>query len=335
MRAHGGNFQVRKNAPVYRWQFIPLACLVAAFLATMTVLALWRHRARRAEARHPLLRDVMRGPGESQRDLIAAAAWDAAEYAALGLFVLALVLCVYPLEAVYEGALPADVTLAAFLAAAALLLAWILARLWRVLARSRSLALGYEAEVAAGQELDALRHLGYRVFHDVPAEGLDSHIDHVVVGPAGVFAVAAMGRSAPRADAGGEPWEVTYDGERLQFPGWEETLPLGQAMRQADWLCGWLANAIREPVAVRPILVLPGWSVKRTAVSGIPVLAARRIHAYFARMHPLPAMTDTMVERISEQLDGHCRVVALLPAAAGDNAQCPAPGEARPTATLH
>jgi hypothetical protein len=307
---------------MYLWQWILLACLVASFLATLAVLVLWRRRARRSgkrgDARHPLQRDLLRGPGESQRDLIAAEAWNAAEYAALCVFLPPLVFCVYPLMLVYDGDLPEQETLASFALAAALLLAWPLARLWRVLSRARRLALGYEAEVAAGQELDALRHLDYSVFHDVPAEGLDSNIDHVVVGPAGVFVVSAVGRMAPGGlgnNAGsGEPTEVTYDGERLQFPGWEETLPLGQVVAQADWLCGWLANALNEPVAVRAILVLPGWSVKRTAVSGIPVLAARRVNAYFSRMRPLPEMTDTMLERIAGQLDRLCRVIALVPA---------------------
>ena len=139
---------------------------------------------------------------------------------------------------------------------------------------------------------------------------------HVVL--AGVFAVAARGRTHGAAN-GGEPWEVTYDGERLQFPGWEETLPLGQAMAQADWLCGWLANVTGEPIGVRPILVLPGWSVKRTAVSGIPVLAAWRIQAYFARMRPLPEMTGAMIERICEHLDSRCHVVAVVAPAAARN----------------
>lgn len=304
---------------MYDWQWVPLGWLVAAFLATMGVLVLWRRRGERPDPRHPMQRDLLRGPGESQRDLIAAAAWDAAEYAVLAVFLAPLALCVYPLRAVVEGGLPEQETLAAFFAIASVLLGWAVTRLWRALSSARSLVLGYEAGVAVGQELDALRHLDYNVFHDVPADGERPNIDHVVVGPAGVFAVTAMGRMAPGVggtDAGSaEPSEVTYDGERLQFPGWEETLPLGQAAMQADWLCGWLANAIREPMAVRPMLVLPGWSVKRTAVSGIPVLAARRIHAYFARMHPLPEMTDMMIERIVAQLDQHCRVVAVVPPA--------------------
>jgi hypothetical protein len=158
------------------------------------------------------------------------------------------------------------------------------------------------------------------VFHDVPAED-GANIDHVAVGPGGVFAVSAVGRMTPRANGGREPTEVTYDGERLLFPGWEETLPLGQAVAHADWLCGWLANALNEPIAVRAILVLPGWWVKRTAVSGIPVLAARRLGAYFARMRELPEMTDTLVDRIADQLDSRCRVIAVMPPPANSDGQ--------------
>ena len=302
---------------MYRWQLIPLACLAAGFLATLAVLVLWRRRSAMADPRQALQKDLLRGPGESQRDQIAAAGWDAAEYAALAVFLPPAVFCAFPLMAVLEGDLPGRPALAAFALAALALLAWVLARLWRVLARARSLALGYEAGVATGQELDALRHLGYCVYHGVPVaredaqagEGAQASIDHVVAGPGGVFAVATVGR----VNGAGGPTEVTYDGERLQFPGWEETLPLGRAMAQAEWLAGWLANALNEPVAVRALLVLPGWSVKRTAVSGIPVLAARRINAYFGRMRALPEMSDTMIERIADQLDRHCRVIAVVP----------------------
>lgn len=297
---------------MYRWQWIPLLCLVAAFISTLAVIVLYRRRALVADRRQALSQDLLRAPGESLRDPMQDAAWDAAEYAALGLFGIPLLFCVFPLKLVYEGALPEFETIALFVGGAVLLQVFILARLARVLGRARSLALGYEAERAVGQELDELRHLGYRVFHDVPADGLEKNIDHIVVGPAGVFAVAARGRDAHRPNGSGAPWEVTYDGESLQFPGWKETLPLGQAMRQAEWLFEWIEEAIGEPVVVRPILVLPGWSVKRTAVSGIPVLAARRLQAYFQRMRPRPEMTETLIERIAEQIDRSCRVVAVL-----------------------
>jgi len=309
---------------MYRWQWIPLLCLVAAFLSTLAVLVFFRRKTLDAGRRQALGAELLRAPGESLRDPMQDAAWDAAEYAAFGLFAIPLLFCLFPLKTVWEGALPEAETIALFVGGAALVQIFILARLARVLGRARSLALAYEAERTVGQELDELRHLGYRVFHDVPADGLEAHIDHIVIGPAGVFAIAARGRDA--ADAGGEargagPWEVTYDGESLQFPGWKETLPLGQAVRQAEWLFEWIEESIGEPVAVRPILVLPGWSVKRTAVSGIPVLAARRLQAYFQRMRARPEMTETTIERIAEQIDRSCRVVAVIPPAAEKRGQ--------------
>lgn len=299
---------------MYRWQWIPLIACALAFLATMGVLALWRRRTERATSEQPLGVDRRRGPCESLRAPISATNWDAAEYAALAVFLPPALFCLYPLKQVYAGALPELETLAAFLGAAALLQAWILVRLWRVLARSRALARGLEAEVAAGQELEELRHMGYYVFHDVPSATQGENLDHIVVGPAGVFAVSAKARSGRGANRHIDAWEVTYDGEKLLFPGWEETLPLGQAIAKADWLFEWLYDELGEPVPVRPILVLPGWSVKRTAVSGIPVLAAHRIQAYFARMRALPVMGEGMIERIAEHLDQRCRVLAVVSA---------------------
>ena len=44
------------------------------------------------------------------------------------------------------------------------------------------------------------------------------------------------------------------------------------------------------------------------------MLAARRIQAYFHHMPPRSEMTESMIERISEQIDRSCRVVAQVPA---------------------
>ncbi len=57
------------------------------------------------------------------------------------------------------------------------------------------IVLGPDCEMAVGQELNNPMCAGYRVYNDVPAEGLN--IDHVVVGRNGVFAVETKGRSKP------------------------------------------------------------------------------------------------------------------------------------------
>jgi hypothetical protein len=296
---------------MYLWQWIPLACAWVAFLTTMAVLAGWRRRISARARPQALAEELARSPGASFRGAMQDAAWDAAEYAALGFFALALLAAVYPLKWVEDGALPADAMTVAYLAVGAALLAWILRRLWRVLGRAYRLTLAYEAELAAARELEELRHLGYRVFHDVPAEELESVLDHVVVGPGGVFAVAARGRASPRTRVdGADPWEVVYDGESLQFPGWRERIPLEQASVQAEWLQEWLTGALGERVPVQPVLVLPGWRVKRTAILGIPVLAERWLRYFFERLPGDPAMDGARVERIVRALEERSRPLA-------------------------
>src|SRR5262249_16046178 len=152
---------VQNAAPMYRWQWIPLLCLLFTFISTMAVLVVYRRRMLDADRRQALLPDLLRGPGEPMRGQMPAAAGDAAGCAALGLFLVALSFCLFPLKRVWEGDLPELETIAAFVGIVILTEIWILARLARVLGRARSLALGYEAELAVGQELDELRHLGY------------------------------------------------------------------------------------------------------------------------------------------------------------------------------
>jgi hypothetical protein len=286
-------------------QWIPAASIGFAFVTTMAVLAAWRNRAMRAARRAPA-GELPRAPGESLRRGMAEANWDAAEYAALALFVLPLAAALLAPYWRLAGDAPYGEAALALAGCAAALQVWLLARLWAVLHRARRLALAYEAELAAGQELDRLAPLGYRVFHDVPVEERGFSVDHVLVGPAGVFAVETGGRPGGRANAGGE-WEVSYDGETLRFPGWRETRPLEQAVARADWVRTWLSSAVGESVPVRPLVVLPGWQVKRTAVTGIPVLAARRIGHFFRRLASEPAMSEALIQRLAQQLEGRCR----------------------------
>jgi hypothetical protein len=281
--------------------WIPLGAIAAAFLSTMSVLAFWRARAARA-APH----ELGRSPGQSLRDALSQAGLDAAEYAALGL-------CLLPLAAALAGAWrgmtgePLEDDAALFLAVlAAVAQLWALSRLWAVLRRSRRLRFGYEAELVAGQELNGLGGLGYHVFHDVPFGERAPKVDHVLVGPAGVFAVETEARARRGAQAESER-EVTYDGASLRFAQRRETAPLEQAIAQAGRVRDWLAAEVGMLLPVQPVVVLPGWRVRRTDISGIPVLAASRIRHYFARLRPQPGMSDALIERVARCLDARCR----------------------------
>lgn len=87
---------------------------------------------------------------------------------------------------------------------------------WKVIvykAEKKDLILGRDEERTVGQLLEELRESGYRVFHDIP--GPDFNVDHVVVGPAGIFTIETKTRSKPiRGNQ-----KVLYNGKALGIAG--------------------------------------------------------------------------------------------------------------------
>lgn len=161
-------------------------------------------------------------------------------------------------------------------------------------------------QAAGNRKLNLQARFGFHIFHDVPAR--EFNIDHVIVGPTGVFAVETKGR-AKRTQKGG--WEVEYDDRGLAFAGAAPTdEPIVQASRQAKWLKDWLSSAIGESIAVQPVLVLPGWFIKRTSKPGVPVLASKDLENYFKNCRVERELPAQVIERVRHQLDQRCRNVA-------------------------
>ncbi len=61
----------------------------------------------------------------------------------------------------------------------------------------RQLRLGRDGERIVGQELEKLREHGYRVYHDFLGD--KSNIDHIVIGPTGVFTINTKAVSKPKS----------------------------------------------------------------------------------------------------------------------------------------
>ena len=70
---------------------------------------------------------------------------------------------------------------------------------WRKRATVRNLRLGMLAERMVGQQLERCRTHGYFIFHDIECEGKAKafNIDHLAIGPGGIFVVETKARSKP------------------------------------------------------------------------------------------------------------------------------------------
>jgi len=282
-----------------------LAAIIIPFLVScFTAVALFKRKKK--EKRTPLTSKLLRAPGETLRREIEALVekFDDNWLRWLALFVAPLLVLLL-LAQLQNGKVHYwQIVLISLLIV--LCCVWFIKSIYRYLNKTNQLRLGLDAELAVGQELNHLMRLGCHVYHDFPAE--EFNIDHVVVGPGGVFAVETKGRSKPNKGRGTLDAKIIYDGETLRFPDWHETQPLLQAKRQAVWLSKWLSSATGEQMIARPLLALPGWFVERTKPGDVMVINGKTPHV-LAKPGNNGKMADELIQRISHQLEQRCRDV--------------------------
>jgi hypothetical protein len=165
--------------------------------------------------------------------------------------------------------------------------------------------LGFEGERFVGEELSRLMGLGFEIYHDVPFEGFN--IDHVLVGPRGVFIVETKTRRKPLNEDGKKQFRVAFDGKKLQWSWGTDSHGIEQAKNNAKTLAAWLGSATGETVWVTPILTLPGWLVERKApADGLHVLNPKEIYQVCAAQPE--NLAEPQIQRICHQLDQKCRI---------------------------
>lgn len=206
-----------------------------------------------AQSRSPLKDKPLRNPGQSVEEARRKLIEDRFELPA---YVAACLFAIAALEWWrYFANLPPKPALMTTVAMGALAFAaW---RLWRIRPEARALRQAIEGEKAVGQFLERLRDGGRQVFHDVIGEGFN--VDHVVIGPEGVFTVETKTWSKPfNGDA-----RISFDGETLlagtQKP---ERDPVIQARAQSGWLGELLKASTGRSFEVRPVIVFPGWFIE-------------------------------------------------------------------------
>jgi hypothetical protein len=185
---------------------------------------------------------------------------------------------------VYSGIQPNPIV---FTGAALITMLYAALRIWRAVPKLRNLRQALEGERAVGQFLERLQERGFRVFHDVVGEGFN--VDHVLIGPCGVFTIETKTWSKPRF---GSP-EITFDGETVRVGGFEpDRNPVVQAKAQSGWLRSLLAESTGREFVVRPAIVFPGWYITNSPGSfkDVWVLEPKALPAFLdhepARLSP-------------------------------------------------
>lgn len=129
----------------------------------------------------------------------------------------------------------------------------------------RTLRLARDGEMIVGQFLEGLRENGYRVLHDIV--GNNFNIDHLLIGPKGVFTIETKTMSKP---AKGKP-EIDYDGTQILVNGFKpDRDPVVQAKAQAYWIKELVKELTGKSITVRPAVVYPGWFINQTQKASRP-----------------------------------------------------------------
>ena len=152
------------------------------------------------------------------------------------------------------------------------------------------------AQRRTSRQLAKLGRAGYRAMHGSIIPESDDQIDHLVIGPAGVFAIDSEDwdkRLAVRTRKGKELWHGPFSKkDRLEHAQWE-------AQRAGELLSG----VTGKQVTVRPAMAVYGpkipWDV--ATIREVDVFSGPRLRKYLrrrARQADVRPLTDTEIEKI-------------------------------------
>jgi hypothetical protein len=125
---------------------------------------------------------------------------------------------------------------------------------------------GAAGERRTARLLGRLERQGWVVLHDLAVPGSQANLDHLVIGPGGVFVVdSKLYRGRLQLDPSGRLWHGRY--------------PLEPSLRAVSFEADRAAQVLADPQVVVPIVAVHGAQVPwgKVVVVGVPVVAARRL----------------------------------------------------------
>jgi hypothetical protein len=146
------------------------------------------------------------------------------------------------------------------------------------------------------KQLAKLERAGYRAWHDIAIPGTEDQIDHLAIGPAGVFAIDS------------EAWDKrlpvrTRNARQLWHGPFSMQDRLEHARGESEWAAKRLSSVLGTPVTVRPAMAVYGpkihWDVAN--IRDVDVFSGPRLRQYLrrvARQKDIRLLSDGEVEKI-------------------------------------
>jgi hypothetical protein len=136
---------------------------------------------------------------------------------------------------------------------------------------------GAVGERRTARLLGPLEREGWAILHDLAVPGSRANLDHLAIGPGGVFVIdSKQYRGRLQLDSFGQLWHGRY--------------PLAATLRAVEFEADQAARVLPDPgVAVVPIVAVHGAQVPwgKVVMNGVPVVPARRLPSM---LRELPAV---------------------------------------------
>lgn len=182
-------------------------------------------------------------------------------------------------------------------------------------ARDDNDLLGAKGERIVADAMDELKRDGYRIFHDIPPERAPkpgeklANIDHLVIGPAGVFVIETKARSKRDRD---NKVFVTAEGKVLINGFEQDRCPINQA----SVLRNVTRNILEQETGisnlpVRAVVIYPEWYIEdkayRDAGGDVWVLNEKAFSKWVRSPKESVRLTTSQVELLSSKIEARVR----------------------------
>jgi hypothetical protein len=178
------------------------------------------------------------------------------------------------------------------------------------LERRANYYLGFFGERYVAECLDPLKARGWFIFHDIPCVGATGkfNLDHVALGPGGVWVVETKTRRKGNARPGRKEHEVFFDGVQIIWPQGEDRAALTQASQNATWLRDWLEQMTGKTFDVASVVAVPGYSVIERRLGPVRLANPKNLPDVLIGFGKA-VLSKEEIDLIRRQLEEKCRDV--------------------------